>query len=414
MTKPSPFAPDELPTLPPIGGVALAAAEAGIRYRGRKDLLLVRFAEGAQTGGALTTSRAPSPAVNWCRSLLESGRRARALVVNSGNANAFTGQRGVDAVHLTAQIAAEMEGCAPEDVFLASTGVIGEPLEVSAFADKLRGLHGAVRPDAWEDAARAIMTTDTFPKLATRTTGIDGVEVTINGIAKGSGMIAPNMATMLAFLFTDAPLPRDVLQVLCKETVAQSFNRITVDSDTSTSDTVLLFATGAARNRGAPEIADPNDPRLEAFRLALDELTLDLAHQVVKDGEGLTKFVTIRVDGAHTDADAQAIAFSIANSPLVKTALAGEDPNWGRIVMAIGKAGVAIDPDELAIWFGEIPVAAGGEVHPEYDEARTAEYMKRDELLIRVYAGLSGHGAATVWTTDLTHGYIDINADYRS
>ncbi len=414
MTKPSPFAPTELPTLPAIGGVALAAVEAGIRYQGRKDLLLVRFADGAQVGGALTTSRTPSPAVNWCRSLLSDGRRARALVVNSGNANAFTGQRGVDTVHLTAQIAAEMEGCAPEDVFLASTGVIGEPLEVPAFADTLRGLHDAVQPDAWEDAARAIMTTDTFPKLATRTTEIDGVEVTINGIAKGSGMIAPNMATMLAFLFTDAPLPRETLQTLCQETVGQSFNRITVDSDTSTSDTVLLFATGAARERGAPEVTDPHDPRLEAFRLALDELTLDLAHQVVKDGEGLTKFVTIRVDGAQTDADAQAIAFSIANSPLVKTALAGEDPNWGRIVMAVGKAGVEIDPGELAIWFGEIPIAAGGAVHPDYQETEAAEYMKRDELLIRVYAGLSGPGAATVWTTDLTHGYIDINADYRS
>ena len=414
MTKPSPFAPASTPDLPAIDGVALAAAEAGIRYKGRKDLLLVRFPEGAEVGGALTTSRAPSPAVNWCRSLLDSGRRAQALVVNSGNANAFTGQRGVDAVHLTAQIAAEIGGCTPENVFLASTGVIGEPLEVSGFADALRALGDAVHPDAWEDAARAIMTTDTFAKLATRSVEIDGIAVTINGIAKGSGMIAPNMATMLAFLFTDAPLPTNVLQTLCRETVAQSFNRITVDSDTSTSDTVLLFATGAKAKRGAPEIADPHDPRLEDFRLALDELTLDLAHQVVKDGEGLTKFVTIRVDGAHTDADAQAIAFSIANSPLVKTALAGEDPNWGRIVMAVGKAGVEIDPGELAIWFGEIPIAAGGAVHPDYQETEAAEYMKRDELLIRVYAGLSGPGAATVWTTDLTHGYIDINADYRS
>ncbi len=414
MTKPSPFAPSSLPALPQIGGVALAAAEAGIRYKGRKDLLLVRFAQGAEVGGALTASRTPSPAVNWCRSLLNDARRARALVVNSGNANAFTGQRGVDAVHLTAQIASEVVGCAPEDVFLASTGVIGEPLDVSTFANTLRGLGEAAGTDAWEDAARAIMTTDTFPKLATRATEIDGVEVTINGIAKGSGMIAPNMATMLAFLFTDAPIAGAALKTLCKDTVAQSFNRITVDSDTSTSDTALLFATGAASQRGAPEISDPHDSRLEDFRLALDELTLDLAHQVVQDGEGLTKFVTIRVDGAHTDADAQAIAFSIANSPLVKTALAGEDPNWGRIVMAVGKAGVEIDPEELAIWFGEIPVAASGEVHPDYEEAQAAEYMKRDELLIRVYAGLGGPGAATVWTTDLTHGYIDINADYRS
>ncbi len=414
MMKMSPFAPPSLPALPPIEGAVLAVAEAGIRYKGRKDLLLVRLPDGAAVSGALTTSRTPSPAVAWCRERLSEHRPARALVVNSGNANAFTGQRGVDAVYFTAQIAAETESCAPEDVLLASTGVIGEPLDVSRFADALRGLSAAARPDAWEDAARAIMTTDTFPKLATRSAEIGGVAVMINGIAKGSGMIAPNMATMLAFLFTDAPLSPGALETLCTETVTQSFNRITVDSDTSTSDTVLIFATGAAAKRGAPEINDPHDPRLEDFRLALDELTLDLSHQVVKDGEGLTKFVTVRVDGAHTDKDAQAIAFSIANSPLVKTALAGEDPNWGRIVMAVGKAGVEIDPDELAIWFGEIPVAAGGEVHPDYREPEAAEYMKRDELLIRVYAGLGGAGAATVWTTDLTHGYIDINADYRS
>jgi len=414
MIKPSPFAPATSPVLPPVGGVTLAAAEAGIRYRARKDLLLVSLTEGTSVGGALTRSATPSAAVRWCRARLSGAGGARALVVNSGNANAFTGHRGEEAVRKTADIAAEAAGCAPDEVFLASTGVIGEPLDVSIFADSLRGLRARLRPDAWDDAARAIMTTDTFPKLATQTTEIDGAPVTINGIAKGSGMIAPNMATMLAFIFTDAPLPPATAQTLCGETVAQSFNRITVDGDTSTSDTALLFATGAARARGVPDINDPHDPRLEAFRLALDELTLDLAHQVVKDGEGLTKFVTVRVDGAHTDEDAQAIAFSIANSPLVKTALAGQDPNWGRIVMAIGKAGVPIDPEELAIWFGEIPVAAGGEVHPDYHEADGAAYMTREELLIRVYAGLSGPGAATVWTTDLTHGYIDINADYRS
>ncbi len=412
MTHYSPFAPTDLPELPPIGGVTLAAAEAGIRYRGRKDLLLVRFDDGAVVGGALTRSRTPSAAVSWCRARLDEGRRAHALVVNSGNANAFTGQKGIEAVSLTAQIAARTVGCPPEDVFLASTGVIGEPLDVSSFADTLRGLGASGRPDGWEDAARAIMTTDTYPKLATATAEIDGVPVTINGIAKGSGMIAPNMATMLAFVFTDAPLPREVAQAMCSETVAHSFNRITVDGDTSTSDTMLLFATGAAS--GAPQITDVHDPRLESFRLALYELTLDLAHQVVKDGEGVTKFVTIRVDGANTDEDAQAIAFSIANSPIVKTAIAGQDPNWGRIIMAIGKANVDIDPEALAIWLGEMPVAVGGAVHPDYHEADGAAYMTRDELLIRVYAGLSGPGAATVWTTDLTHGYIDINADYRS
>lgn len=412
MIRSSPFAPASLPELAPIAGVTLAAAEAGIRYRARKDLLLVSVDGGAAVGGALTRSATPSPAVRWCRDRLATGTSARALVVNSGNANAFTGTRGEEAVQMTANITAEAVGCAPGEVLLASTGVIGEPLDVPAFADTLRGLRSELRPDAWEDAARAIMTTDTFPKLATRSAEIDGEAVTINGFAKGSGMIAPNMATLLAFVFTDAPLSHAVATTLCGETVARSFNRITIDGDTSTSDTVLLFATGAAR--GVPEIADPHDPRLEAFRLALDELTLDLAHQVVKDGEGLTKFVTIRVDGANTDEDAQKIAFSIANSPLVKTALAGQDPNWGRIVMAVGKAGVPINADQLAIWFGEIPVAAGGAAHPDYHEAEGAAYMTREELLIRVYAGLDGSGAATVWTTDLTHGYIDINADYRS
>jgi len=414
MTKPSPFAPASVPVLPSVAGVTLAAAEAGIRYRARKDLLLVHFETGAAVGGVLTRSATPSPAVNWCRARLSACQAARALVVNSGNANAFTGKRGADAAAMTAEIAAETARCTSDEVFLASTGVIGEPLEVSAFADTLRGLRAELRPDAWEDAAHAIMTTDTFPKLATQTTEIDGLPVTINGIAKGSGMIAPNMATMLAFIFTDAPLSSAALGPLCHETVAQSFNRITVDGDTSTSDTVLMFATGAAEARGARQINNPHDPRLGGFRLALDELTLDLAHQVVKDGEGLSKFVTIRVDGANTDEDAQKIAFSIANSPLVKTALAGQDPNWGRIVMAIGKAGAPINPDDLAIWFGEIPVAAGGAVHPDYTEADGAAYMTREELLIRVYAGLGGQGAATVWTTDLTHGYIDINADYRS
>jgi len=414
MIKPSPFAPAELPELPEVPGISLAAAEAGIRYRGRKDLLLVRCAGGAEVGGALTRSATPSPAVTWCRKRLRARARARALVVNSGNANTFTGERGADAVRMTAEIAAQAEGCAVDDVFLASTGVIGEPLDVPAFADSLRGLSAALCPDAWEEAARAIMTTDTYPKLATRSAPVEDAEVTINGIAKGSGMIAPNMGTLLAFLFTDAPLSAQAVDALCKDAVTHSFNRITVDSDTSTSDTALLFATGAARERGVPLIDDPHDPRLDDFRLALDELALDLAHQVIKDGEGLSKFVTIRVDGTQTDEDAKAIAFSIANSPLVKTALAGEDPNWGRIVMAVGKASSEIDPGELAIWFGELPVAAGGEVHPDYREADGREYMKREELPIRVYAGTGGHGAAIVWTTDLTHGYIDINADYRS
>lgn len=411
--KLSPFAPDTIPELPALEGVRLGAAEAGIRYRGRKDLFLAAMPEGTQVGGVLTRSRTASAPVEWCRARLVEGR-ARALVVNSGNANAFTGMRGQDAVEQTARLAAKAVGCTPEEVLIASTGVIGEPLDVSKFADALVALSAGLRDDAWQDAARAIMTTDTFPKLATRTAEIDGVPLTLNGIAKGSGMIAPDMATMLAFFFTDAAIAGPALTSLCREAADKSFNCITVDGDTSTSDTVLLFATGTAAARGAPKVAEESDPRLTGFRAALREIMRDLALQIVKDGEGLTKFVTIRIVGAENGQAARRIAFSIANSPLVKTALAGEDPNWGRIVMAVGKAGEAADRDRLGIWFGDIAVAKDGMVHPDYEETQGAAYMKRAEIEIKVDAGTGGPGKATVWTTDLTSDYIAINAHYRS
>lgn len=408
----SPFAPKALPVLPPLDGVRLAACEAGIRYRDRKDLLLVLLPAGTTVGGVLTQSKTASAPVEWCRARLADGG-ARALVVNSGNANAFTGMRGRAAVEATVASAAAAAGCRPEEVFVASTGVIGEPLEPDRFKHLLGGLAADAQATAWEDAAHAIMTTDTYPKLATRTAELGGVPVTISGIAKGAGMIAPDMATMLAFVFTDAPFAAPVVQGLCAKAAANTFNAITVDSDTSTSDTALLFATGTAAAGGAPSISDATDGRLDAFAEALEELMRDLAHQVVKDGEGVRKFVGITVTGAESDAAARRIAFSIANSPLVKTAFAGEDPNWGRIVMAVGKAGEAADRDRLAIWFGEMRVAVDGERDSDYREETVAAYMTGAELEVRVDVGV-GEGRSKVWTCDLTADYVSINADYRS
>ncbi len=367
---------------------------------------------GTTVAGVLTRSKTASAPVDWCRAQLGKGK-ARALVVNSGNANAFTGVRGRDAVQLTVEAAARAADCRTEVVFVASTGVIGEPMDTTQFVKELDGLAVAARGDAWEDAARAIMTTDTFPKMATERVQVDGAETVINGIAKGSGMIAPDMATMLAFLFTDAAIEAPVLQSLCTELADQTFNCISVDGDTSTSDTLLIFATGQAASFAQQPIAAHDDPRLEAFKAALHGVMLDLAQQIVKDGEGAQKFVAIRVEDAENDLAARRIAFSIANSPLVKTAFAGEDPNWGRIVMAVGKSSEAADRDKLAIWFGDIRVAVRGEVDPDYQEERVAHYMKGRELDIRVSVGV-GDGAATVWTCDLTEGYIAINADYRS
>jgi glutamate N-acetyltransferase/amino-acid N-acetyltransferase len=398
--------------MPPIDGVRMATCAAGIRYPGRTDLLLALFEPATSVAGVLTRSKTASAAVEWCREHLRHGM-ARALVVNSGNANAFTGMRGREAVKETAHAAANLADCLEADVYVASTGVIGEPLEPARFVGRLAELADDATPDAYEAAARAIMTTDTYPKLATRTCRIGGVEVTLNGIAKGAGMIAPDMATMLAFLFTDAVISPAALHAVMAPLVEDSFNAITIDSDTSTSDTVLLFATGAAAKRGCPRIARGDDPRLDDFRAALSELMRDLAHQIVKDGEGLTKFVTVTVTGAESKAAARVIARSIANSPLVKTAIAGEDPNWGRVVMAVGKAGEAADRDRLVIRFGDIEVAKNGEVAPSYQEADGAAYMRQPEIEITVDVGV-GAARDTIWTCDLTKDYITINADYRS
>ncbi len=398
--------------LPAIGGVRLAACATGIRYAGRLDLLLALFEPSTAVSGVFTQSKTASAAVEWCRERVRHGM-ARALVVNSGNANAFTGMRGREAVKATARAAARAGDCLEADVYIASTGVIGEPLEPEKFVGRLAELAGQAGPDAYEMAARAIMTTDTFPKLATRSAEIDGVQVTLNGIAKGAGMIAPDMATMLAFMFTDAVLDPVALKDLLASCVEDSFNAITIDSDTSTSDTVFLFATGAAQKRGCPRIERGDDPRLDGFRAALFDLMRDLAHQIVKDGEGLTKFVKVTVTSAESKRAARTIAKAICNSPLVKTAIAGEDPNWGRIVMAVGKAGEAADRDQLAIRFGDIEVARDGEAVPGYDEAIGAAYMKRAEIDIAVDVGV-GDCSDTMWTCDLTKDYIAINADYRS
>jgi len=409
MGKVSPFAPASYSEPPAIAGMRLATADAGIRYKGRTDLLLVRFDPAASVAGVLTTSRCASAPVEWCRGRLPGGR-ARALVVNSGNANAFTGMKGRAAVEATAAAAGHAVACRPAEVFLASTGVIGEPLDPAPFARHLTGLAEAAEPGGLLQAARAIMTTDTFPKLASRTVPTRDGPVAIAGIAKGSGMIAPDMATMLSFIFTDAAIGPAALAAALAEAVNPSFNCITVDGDTSTSDTVLAFATGGGAGRQALE-ADTEG--LARFRAGLKELCLDLAQQVVRDGEGVTKFVEVAVSGAVSDASAKRIAASIANSPLVKTALAGEDANWGRVVMAVGKAGEPADRDRLSIHFGPHRVAFQGERDPAYSEAEVSAYMRRSELAIRVDLGLAG-GAAVMWTGDLTADYVAINADYRS
>jgi glutamate N-acetyltransferase / amino-acid N-acetyltransferase len=411
--KRSPFAPESLPDMPLLKGVRLAAAEAGIRYKNRKDVLLVLMPEGTAVAGVLTQSRTRSAPVDWCAAQLAAGR-ARALVVNSGNANAFTGMRGREAVDATVAMAAKAAGCMPEEVFVASTGVIGEPLDASKFAGVLDRLAGEAAESGFQDAAYAIMTTDTFPKLASRQAEIGGVTVTLNGIAKGSGMIAPDMATMLGFLFTDAPVAAPALQTLVSRHVATTFNAITVDGDTSTSDTLLVFATGEAESRGAPRIESADDPRLDAFSAALHDLMHELALWIVKDGEGVSKLITVRVEGAETDAAARRIALSIANSPLVKTAIAGGDANWGRVVMAVGKAGEAADRDRLAIWFGDTLVAKDGMRAPDYSEEATSAHVRGREIVIRTDVGTGGPGRATVWGCDLTNDYIAINADYRS
>ena len=406
----SPLAPKSHPKLPPLAGVRLATVAAGIRYQQRTDVMLALLAPGTQAAGVFTTSKTASAPVLWCQKHLKQGG-ARCLVVNSGNANAFTGKAGFDGVREIADSAAAIVGCKPSEVFLASTGVIGEPLPTHKITAVLVGLVEQGAAGNWRAAADAIMTTDTYPKAATSTATIDGVKVTINGIAKGSGMIAPDMATMLSFVFTDASLPASVLQECLNAGVGPSFNAITVDSDTSTSDTLMLFATGKGA-RHAP-IAKASDQKLMDFRRKLDALLLDLALQVVKDGEGAQKLIRIDVTGAENDKAAKRIALSIANSPLVKTAIAGNDANWGRIVMAVGKAGEKADRDRLTIRFGGHVVAENGMRAAKYDEAAATRAVSGREVAIEVDLGLA-KGAARVWTCDLTHGYIDINGSYRS
>ena len=411
-TTVSPLAPKKYPKMPAIEGVRIATAEAGIKYKNRTDLLAMVFDKGTEVAGVFTRSKCPSAPVDFCRDNLPGGK-ARLLVVNSGNANAFTGKKGRETTAMTGKAGAAAAGCKAGEVFLASTGVIGEPLDAGRFAHLLAGMVKDAKPDSWREAAGAIMTTDTYPKVATVTVKLGDADVTINGIAKGAGMIAPDMATMLSFVATDAPIAAPVLQALLSGAVGKTFNAITVDSDTSTSDTLLLFATGAAARRGAPRIDALKDQRLAAFKRGLGKVLKSLALQVVRDGEGARKQVEVTVTGAKSARSARRIAMSIANSPLVKTAVAGEDANWGRVVMAVGKSGEPADRDRLSIWFGDNRLAFEGERDPDYSEEATSAYMKREDISILADLGI-GRGKSTVWTCDLTKEYVAINGDYRS
>ena len=407
MTQISPLA-RPFPDCPPIAGVRLGVTRAGYKAWDRTDLTFAAFDPGTVVAGVTTQSLCPSPEVEWCRAALPLGQ-ARALVVNAGNSNAFTGHRGRAAVEAIAARVAGATGCRPSDVFVASTGVIGVPLPVDKAEAGIDAVLAAT-PASWAEAAATIMTTDTFAKAAVAHAMVDGRRVTLVGIVKGSGMIAPDMATMLGFIFTDCAITAPLLQAMLADANRTSFSCITVDGDTSTSDTVLAFATGKAGN--AP-LASEEDSGADAFRAALDDICRTLAQLVVRDGEGASKFVTVAVTGAKSDASARRIGLSIANSPLVKTAIAGEDANWGRVVMAVGKAGEPAERDLLSIRFGATQVATGGLAVDGYDEAPVAAHLTGQDIEIGVDLGL-GDGAATIWTCDLTHGYIAINADYRS
>ena len=404
----SPLAPHAFPVLPDISGVALSTAASGMKYAGRDDMLLMRLEDGGTLAAVFTRSDMAAAPVAWCRQQLAGGGTPRALLVNAGNANAFTGDGGMAAVEVCCRGMASRLGCAPAEVMMASTGVIGEPLDTTILAAQFDSLVAGAA--GWQAAAEAIRTTDTFAKGAGASASIGSRTVHISGIAKGSGMIAPDMATMLGFIATDAALPRDVLAALLAEATKHSFNAITVDSDTSTNDSVYLMASGRAGN---PPVSSAADPALDSFRAALDTVMQDLAKQIVRDGEGASKFITVRVAGAADDDAARRIGMAIANSPLVKTAIAGEDANWGRIVMAVGKAGAGVDPQQLDISVGGLRITAGGARLEGYDEAPVAAHMKGDEIDIEVRVG-DGPGGARIWTCDLTHGYVSINADYRS
>ena len=405
ITNVSPLAPERFPDLPVIKGVSFATAEAGVKYAGRTDLLLAELVLGTAIAGTFTKSSTRSAPVLDCQAKLgKSIEWGAAIVVNSGNSNAFTGRRGVQSVNAIASATAEVCGIPVSRVFTSSTGVIGEPLPHERIIDRLSSLNAAQDPSQIEAAARAIMTTDTFPKGACATIDVNGTPINIAGIAKGSGMIAPDMVTMLVYVFTDALVDQEVLQARVSAQTDRTFNCITVDSDTSTSDSLIVAATGTS----GVDVAEHED-----FWSSLENVMRDLAHQVVRDGEGATKFVEIAITGAASDTDAKTHAMAIANSPLVKTAIAGEDPNWGRVVMAIGKSGAAADRDLLSIRFGNVLVAENGWVSPNYSEVDAAAHMKQQDVNITVDLGI-GEGTSTVWTCDLTHGYIEINADYRS
>jgi len=407
----SPFAPDSFPDLPPLAGFEMATAEAGIRYKGRTDLWVMKAQVGTNIAGVFTKNLCPGAPIDWSRAALAvEDKGPKLVIVNSGTANVFAGQKSRDAVTETARGAADIFDVTERTIQLASTGVIGEALDASKLVGKFEEIKSNFTADGWEAAARAIMTTDTYAKGATMTAMIGEVEVRINGIAKGSGMIAPDMATMLAYVATDAAISKNVLQKILSEQVETTFNAITVDSDTSTSDTLLLLASGAAQNKSCDAF---DDPCLTDFKQALHSILKDLALQIVKDGEGLTKFMTVKVSGAVSDVSAKNVAMSIANSPLVKTAIAGEDANWGRIVMAVGKAGEPAERDRLSVWMGPHLLAERGEVALDYTEEAGSSYMENDAIDIRVDLGM-GEGQAEIYSCDLTHGYININADYRS
>lgn len=399
-----------LPEMPALAGAECGSIAAGIRYKAREDMTVFRFAPGTTVAGVFTMNKCPGAPVDWCRAALKGGR-ARALVVNAGNSNVFTGKAGRETCERTAAEAAALVGCKPREVFIASTGVIGERLPTDVLLAALPRVMDGLSDAGWAAAAAAIMTTDTFPKASTRTARIGATTVTLNGVAKGSGMIAPDMATMLSFIATDAKIPAPILQKLLSRENAKTFNCVTVDSDTSTSDTVLLFATGQAKH---PRVTADSPPALlKDFARALHEVLHDLALMVARDGEGAQKLVTINVTGAVSAKSAHRIGMAIANSPLVKTAIAGEDANWGRIVMAVGKAGEPADRDLLGVAVGGTWMAREGGVVPDYDETPVVAHMKGREVEITVDIGL-GRGKATVWTCDLTHAYIDINGSYRS
>lgn len=404
MFKLSPLAPKSFPKMPSIDGVKMAVAACNTNYKNRTDLFLAELDEGTVVAGVFTNSKTASANITWGRKILPHGK-ARVLIVNAGNANAFNGKAGEDSIDRIVKFCADEFGCGENEVYPCSTGVIGVPLPDEKITSLVAGLHKSMKNDIWEDAASAIRTVDTYPKGCSKTAVIDGVEVKISGIAKGSGMIAPDMATMLSYIFTDAAIDQSVLQKIFKAGVDKSFNSITVDSDTSTSDTALIFATGKAGNNKNGDLSD--------FTAKLHELLLNLAHQIVRDGEGASKFVEVTVTGAEDNKAAKVIAMSIANSPLMKAAIAGEDANWGRIVMAVGKSGEQADRDKISVAIGGIKIAVNGQLNPDYVEDDVTKHMQGQDIKISVDVGIA-KGEYTVWGCDLTYGFIDINADYRS